>query len=125
MNSYITRILYNSQTKQQLILINYPIISIKILNKFFKNYMDITGDYDALITIPYWFFFEGPQNHWNTIQDFNDNCAFVIDLNHYNKMKLLYSDILEYNSNKVLKTCEKAREIYNKIFDWNYWFSLN
>ena len=59
------------------------------MNKFFKNYKDITGESDIFTDLPYWYFFEGPK----VPDEFEIDCINIVGLQIYNKMKNLYLDI--------------------------------
>jgi hypothetical protein len=104
-------------------LVLYPIISTTITDKFLKNYNDITG-HSVPFQLPCWFFFEGPLGRPDIPEEFEINCLGIIGPSMYAKMKQLYHDMKTYNSNEVLKSPARAKEIYNKIYNCSYWSSL-
>jgi hypothetical protein len=104
---------------EPLVLVNYPIIPMKLMDEFFKKYKEITGESDILSVLPPWFFFEGPQNRSNVPDGFETDCIRIVGPGHYFKMYKLYQDIINFNSSE-LRTINKAYEIYGKIYEFDF-----
>lgn len=101
--------------------VNYPIISITIMNEFFQNYREITGETTVFCEVPPWFYFEGPQNRSNIPEEFEVDCIRIVGPTHYFRMKKLYEDIKSFNS-MVNKTITRARELYGQIYEYDFNF---